>query len=69
MARRAERHGGEPPSGNVPTGYGWLRPGYLAMPSAANDNRITPRRLLRLPSFWGWLAMIGLALTLLAVRI
>jgi hypothetical protein len=68
MGKRAEQHGGQPPSGTRATGYGWLRPGYLDLPAAANDNRMTPQSLLRQPRFWGWIAMIGLAIALIAVR-
>lgn len=69
MGKRAEQHGGQPPSGTQATGYGWLRPGYLDLPAAANDNRMTPHSLLRQPRFWGWVAMIGLAIALIAVRL
>lgn len=58
MGKQAERHGGKPPSGTTATGYGWMRPGFLNMPAASNDNRITPRFLLRRPQFWIWLAMV-----------
>ncbi|WP_341914299.1 hypothetical protein [Ferrovibrio terrae] len=69
MGKRAEQHGGQPPSGTRPTGYGWLRPGYLDMPSASNDNRIATRSLLRRPQFWTWLGLIGLALTWIITRL
>jgi hypothetical protein len=61
MGKRAEQHGGEPPSGTRASGYGWMRPGYLDMPAPSNDNRMAPRSLLRHPRFWGWLALIALA--------
>lgn len=63
MGKRAEQHGGQPPSGTRSTGYGWLRPGFLTMPSASNDNRITPRSLLRRPQLWIWAAAAVLAIT------
>ncbi len=69
MGKRAEQHGGQPPSGPRTTGHGWLRPGYLDMPAAANDNRMTPHSLLRQPRLWGWIAMIGLAAALIAARL
>lgn len=69
MGKRAEQHGGQPPSGTRATGYGWSRPGYMDMAAAANDNRITPQSLLRQPRFWGWIAMVGLAATLIAIRL
>lgn len=69
MGKRAEQHGGQPPSGTRATGYGWSRPGYMDMAAAANDNRITPQSLLRQPRFWGWVAMVGLAAALIAVRL
>lgn len=68
MGKRAEQHGGQPPSGTRPTGYGWLRPGYLDMPAASNDNPVTPRSLLRRPQFWVSLGLAGLALAWLAAR-
>jgi hypothetical protein len=68
MGKRAERHGGQPPSGIQPTGHGWLRPGYLDMPAASNDNRMAPRSLLRRPQFWAWLGLIGLAMAWVATR-
>lgn len=69
MGKRAEQHGGQPPLGIRATGYGWSRPGYMDMAAAANDNRITPQLLLRQPRFWGWVAMVGLAAALIAVRL
>ncbi len=69
MGKRAEQHGGQPPSGPRTTGHGWSRPGYLDMPAAANDNRMTPQSLLRQPRLWGWIAMVGLAAALIAVRL
>lgn len=69
MGKRAEQHGGQLPSGSRATGYGWSRPGYLDMAAAANDNRITPQSLLRQPRFWGWVAMVGLAIALIAIRL
>jgi hypothetical protein len=68
MGKRAEQHGGQPPSGPRATGYGWMRPGYLDMPAASNDNRMAPRSLLRQPRFWGWIALLGLAVAWLASR-
>lgn len=63
MRKGAERQGGQSPSGSRTTGYGWLRPGFLTMPLAANDNRMAPRSLLRRPQTWIWIgiAAIGLA--------
>lgn len=69
MGKRAEQHGGQPPSGTRPTGYGWLRPGYLDMPAASNDNRIAPGSLLRRPQFWAWLGLIILAVIWVATRV
>jgi len=63
MGKQAEQHGGQPPSGTRSTGYGWLRPGFLTMPTASNDNRITPRSLLRRPQLWIWVAAAVLAIT------
>lgn len=69
MGKQAEQRGGQTPSGTRATGYGWLRPGYLDLPAAANDNRMTPHSLLRQPRVWGWVAMIGLSIALIAARL
>lgn len=68
MRKGAERQGGQPPSGPRTTGYGWLRPGFLSMPSAANDNRMPPRSLLRRPQLWLWLAIITIGLSWIVTR-
>lgn len=69
MRKGAERHGGQPPSGPRATGYGWLRPGFLTMPPAANDNRIAPRSLLRRPQFWIWLGLMATGVAWIATRL
>lgn len=68
MGKRAEQHGGKPPSGTRTTGYGWMRPGFLTMPTASNDNRITPSSLVRRPQFWIWVGMTVLAVAWLTSR-
>lgn len=68
MGKRAEQHGGESPTGNRTTGYGWLRPGYLTMPVPSNDNRMAPSSLLRKPRFWVWIGLMALGLTWIATR-
>ncbi len=69
MGKRAEQPGGKPPSGTRTTGYGWMRPGFITMPVASNDNRIAPRALLRQPQFWIWTAGAGLLIAWLATRL
>jgi hypothetical protein len=59
MGKRAEQQGGNSSSGTRATGHGWTRPGFLSMPTASNDNRITPRLLLRQPRFWIWVLAMG----------
>lgn len=63
MRKGAEKQGGQPPSGHQATGYGWLRPGFLTMPPAANDNRMAPHSLLRRPRFWLWLVVATMGMT------
>lgn len=58
MRKGAEKQGGMPAAETKTTGYGWLRPGFMTMPAAANDNRIAPRALLKRPQLWLWLAMM-----------
>lgn len=68
MRKGAEIQGGQPSSGRQATGYGWLRPGFLTMPPAANDNRRAPRSLLRRPHFWLWLTAVMVGATWIATR-
>lgn len=71
MAKRAEKHGnGQTATGGQGAGgHGWHRPGFITLPGPANDNRLTPGRLLRQPRFWIWAGlMLGLA-ALLATRL
>jgi hypothetical protein len=58
MAGQARKQGNQPPSGQAPSGHGWARPGYITMPYAANDNRLTVLLLLRQRRFWVWTALI-----------
>ena len=58
MAGQARQQGNRPAPQPTTSGHGWQRPGYITMPYAANDNRLTARRLLGQRRFWVWSALI-----------